>query len=177
MSTLVELWNFTYEKGYKVRKNKKDGLAEWQPLKKKYGELAKDTKFPVNDAIKELSDKYFKVGEDTTDLQDSKFEYNDNTLNNKIDTHHFFIQHFRIPYLEKHNLSVLKFLQIAYNAGQLKASFEDGDYDDIPDMKEFYHEHKLDQPDTFINEKHLNMQIGGRNYKYKYQKYKSMNVE
>lgn len=173
MSSLHDLWNKTYEKGYEVRKSGKNGLNEWQPLKKEYMEILKDTKFPVKGEIKENVEKYLIIGDDKQDLQDCKFKYNDSTLDNKIDYHHFFIQHFRIPYLEGYDLSVLKFLQIAYNAGQLKASFENGDYDNMPNIKKFYNDHKLDQPDTFVKKDSLNILIGGKkDYRHKYLKYK-----
>jgi len=179
--TLQELWNKTMDYGYEVRKSKKDGLESWQPLKKEYANYfikGYDEGIPVNESfIKSQIMKKIKyqIGLDEKEHTDVMVSIGKETVDN-LDKNHFFVQHFRIPVLEKNKLSVVKVLQIAYNAGQYKAEAEKKNYPTA--ILEFYDENKLNDIKTFIDSNIANMEImmkenvGGYYYE-KYKKYKT----
>jgi hypothetical protein len=126
-STLGELWDQMVKHGYDVKSKDKDGLAEWQPYKKLYGTYFLDNidGIDIDNHIRYLCGKYYKPG--GKDDEESVFEYDDLKLENVVDINHFFVQHCRIPKLMDYKVSVLKLLQIAYNAGQFKAERENKD--------------------------------------------------
>lgn len=159
--SLSDLWNEIKTKGYSVRKNNLNGLSEWQPLKDIFMKMKLDIgKIPVSNEYRELMYGYI-IGADIENHTDSKFAIIDNIdkilsavqLNNTIESHHFFIQHFRIPFLEDYQLSVVKLLQIAYNAGQFKAESEkNDDYMIYPrEFIQFYEMHNLGEIESFID--------------------------
>lgn len=152
--TLVDLWADTLLQGYNTRKNGLDGLKSWQPLKQKYEKMyviGYENGIPVNAYFSFMvKDKYI-IGSDKLDHKDSIFKIDKNYLANGIEPHHFYIQHFRIPNLESNKLSVLKLLQIAYNAGQFKAELEKNNSVYATEFVDFYKNNKLDQIDTYID--------------------------
>ena len=185
--TLQELWNKTMDYGYEVRKSKKDGLESWQPLKKEYANYfikGYDEGIPVNESFNKIMKKIkYQIGSDEKEHTDVMVSIGKETVDN-LDKNHFFVQHFRIPVLEKNKLpvleknklSVVKVLQIAYNAGQYKAEAEKKNYPTT--ILEFYDENKLNDIETFIDPKIANMEIMmkekmGGNYYEKYKKYKT----
>jgi len=167
MSTLREIWNNVKSIGYNVRISNKNGLNEWQPLKYKYSiyMLPEGKKMEVNNVIRQLARSRYIVDianianiADSNNVQvnsnvnskvNSKFVIDSITLDNTIDFHHFFIQHFRIPIMNDFKLSILKFAQIAYNAGQYEAAKQQNLYDTIVNM--FYIDHKLGDPETYVS--------------------------
>jgi hypothetical protein len=156
--TLSDLWIDTMAEGYLVRKNGLDGLESWQPLKKKYtGMYIDDYKdgIPVKKKYLSIAKNKYIIGSDKTDHKDSKFKIGDINLDNRIEAHHFYIQHFRIPNLEKNKLSVLKLLQIAYNAGQFKSERKNNPIYCNAFIK-FYDKNKLNQIETYIDEDLIN---------------------
>lgn len=182
---LKQIWSETINYGYKVNKNKQNGLESWQPLKSKFSKyiLENNTNIPLKQNfisfVNSLNYKY----NDTMDQNDVILTIGNSVLDNKIEKFHFIIQHFRIPMLEKFNLSIVKFAQLAYNIGQAKATLERGEYDD--NIKKFYQQYKLDNINTFFDEHILDQNIkinhnGGfknfnqeENYMNKYIKYKN----
>jgi hypothetical protein len=136
-------WKKVIDEGYQVRSNKLDGQASWQPLKNKYA--AMDLSYNIKrDEIMELLKSY---DGDQDDLRKITIDP-DLTLDNSIEVEHFFLQHFRIPYLAKGNhLPLVKMMQIAYNVGQFKASGES-----YPkDLIEFYNDHKMDDINFYLS--------------------------
>lgn len=147
MDIVLQLWILVLQKGYDVRKAKLDGYAEWQLLKAQFSTIP-SPQFPVNDIIIKIIENCYTVLDDDEDHAFAKFEFADISLNNKKVTDHFFIQHFRIPYMEKYQLNLVKLLQIAYNVGQFKAAAEMRSYDDS--VVNFYKWNNLDDIRTFI---------------------------
>jgi len=186
--TLKKLWKETLDYGYNVRRNNLDGLKSWQDVKSKYSNMYIDG-YEKGISMKEYfsfiaKDKYIP-GSDKEEHTKSKFKIGSDELDNTVESHHFYIQHFRIPELEKYKLSVLKLLQIAYNAGQFKAESEKNNLSYKKDFVEFYKTNKLDKIDTFIDKKYIDMipkmkvTGGSKNdiYYAKYMKYKGKYLE
>lgn len=178
--TLEDLWTDTLSEGYLVRKNGLDGLKSWQPLKQKYSKMyinKYEDGIPIKEYFSFIAKDKYIVGSDKVDHRDSTFKLGKNELTNEMESHHFYIQHFRIPYLESNKLSVLKLLQIAYNAGQFKAELEKNNSVYGVEFVDFYKNNKLDQISTYIdthiaNEIPIIKLTGGNNYHAKYIKYK-----
>ena len=119
--SLQDLWNSIVKKGYYIRFAGKDGLKSWQPIKTELSEF--DISFSFNKNIFNLANEMYFVHPDDNDHQNAKFIFNNIKLDNTIELHHFFIQHFRIPkMINAEKISLLKLMQIAYNAGQFLAS-------------------------------------------------------
>jgi hypothetical protein len=139
-------WKKVIDEGYRVRSSKLDGQASWQPLKNKYTSI--DLKYTIKrDEIIELLKSYEVTDSEEPDLLKITIDP-DIKLDNSIEVEHFFVQHFRIPFLAKNNeLPLVKLMQIAYNVGQFKASKES-----YPkDLIDFYYDHKLDDIDFYLS--------------------------
>jgi hypothetical protein len=146
--TLNELWNEVFKFGYNVRRTNKNGFQMWQPVKEKYSRDNK--KYTVtNGNIKKFATAFLKVDNSDEDNIKYSFEHCEFTLIDETECGHFFIQHFRIPLAEKYELTLVKILQIAYNAGQFKAEREKGIYSMT--ILNFYDDNKLGQIETFIS--------------------------
>lgn len=145
------LWVQTYNKGYDVRKNKKNGLDEWQPLKNKYALYNFATYkngIPLKKSFRILCEKIkYSHNENDIDHNYVTVNINDIILDN-IDRNHFFVQHFRIPIMGKFILPVVKILQIAYNAGQFKSDVENKQHDQT--VVNFYNKYELGNINTYI---------------------------
>jgi hypothetical protein len=175
---LIDLWNHVVEAGYNVRKSKCNGQNMWQPFKNLYSkyQVKDQAKIIVNNSIDDLIKQINYVkNEDDSDHLNVNITVKNLLFENKIEIHHFIIQHFRIPLMEKNELSLVKLLQIAYNVGQAQSELENKTYDEH--IIEFYNENKLNKLETFIDPNIANsdivtkQQIGG--YEYKYNKYKA----
>jgi hypothetical protein len=146
-SDISKLWQEMINYGYDVNKTGQNGLVMWQPMKTKYDNMMSLGKVD-NPVVQRIIYNNIVMGSDDIDLSDLKFVIDDVILDNKIENHHFFIQHFRIPMISKFNLTRLKLLQIAYNAGQFKARREKNYYDEK--IMTFYDNNKLDQIQTYL---------------------------
>lgn len=154
-STILDSWRDVFETGYTVRKNKYDGLNSWQPLKTKYS--TSDKTFQLSNKIVELVNDYFCVEQDIKEYTDCYVNVpNSDSIKNGQDFPHFFVQHFRIPFMTitpdittKQDIPLVKLMQIAYNAGQFRAASEEANTYNQQTMQ-FYNEHKLDELDTYI---------------------------
>lgn len=143
------LWNHVLNHGYTVRKNGLNGLEEWQPLKNLYStyEIGTTKNVPINEKIKGLVQKVNYACQDK-DHNDVTIEICDIKLTNSKETDHFIIQHLRIPTMLDFTLPLVKILQIAYNAGQVKAEIEKDTYHQK--IVKFYEENKLSDLTTFV---------------------------
>jgi hypothetical protein len=141
-----KLWQEIIDIGYETRKNNKNGLEIWQPLKKQYQNY--DIKFVINTSFinltKEINYSHKLLDDDHKNVT---IIINYTMLDNTIPDEHFLIQHFRIPIMENFNLQLFKLLQIAYNIGQSKALFEMKKYNQ--DIIDFYMKNKLDKLITY----------------------------
>lgn len=153
--TLREIWNNVKNIGYNVRINNLNGLEKWQQLKNTYNRcvLSDGKKMEVSDTIKQLISNHYVTNSEDTYQANSKFFIETVILINSIEIDHFFVQHFRIPVLSDFELSVLKFAQIAYNAGQYDAAREQNMYNDITNT--FYDVNKLGSPETYVDDEYL----------------------
>ena len=137
--------------GYNVRKAGLNGLTSWQPHKEKYLQFVLengDSKIPLR---QEFVDFVKKLNYQTTnkDHSDVILTLDDIVLDNKTETDHFIIQHFRIPMMENYNLSIVKLAQLAYNIGQAGAVFG---YEDAyaSSIEDFYSRNNLGDLMTYI---------------------------
>lgn len=147
---LTDLWNCVKKYGYNVRINKLDSLASWNAIKK---ELINSNAIGKWD--KKIVGVYahmkIKLG-----IKEEQCEINeaDEKLQKEIwEKHHFYLQHSRIPILNINEPKLYRLMQVAYNAGQLKALFDDEFYTE--NMKTFYKENKLSEISTYMNIKYL----------------------
>lgn len=107
-------------------------------------------KFDVKSDFSIFSETQKYVFTDITNHSDVNLIINNTHFDNTNESHHFIIQHFRIPKLEKYCLSFVKVLQIAYNIGQARAVFEKENIYGVAFQK-YYETHRLGQIDTYIN--------------------------
>lgn len=180
-STLGELWDQMVNHGYYVRIHDKNGLEEWQPYKKLYSNYYLEglDGIDIDNHVKYLCGEFYKPhGKED---EESIFEYGDLKLKNTIDYNHFFVQHCRIPKLMDYKVSVLKFLQIAYNAGQFSAErkLNKDSYDQK--ILDFYDQNSWNNIDTFAkNVSHSVPKVkqnGGYYEKYKAYKAKYLSLK
>jgi len=149
---VLDFWNLAYNTGIAVRASKGDGLALWKPLKSFFNNcyLQDYNKIPVKEDIKKLAMSIEFASSDDA-MEDAIIKIEHKEYKNEIDFYHFFIQHFRIPLVEKEKLSMTKLMQIAYNAGQFKSARDQGDYKDDEKMLDFYDKNDLSNITTFID--------------------------
>lgn len=123
--------------GKYVRENKLNGLDSWNSKKKQLlEELIVFDKWNIED----IEGKY-KFVHDELGMKGDDFD--EKTEN--WEKFHFFLQHFRIP--KNNKPDSLRLMQIAYNAGQLEACFEDKVFDGA---REFYLKNRLGCIETYI---------------------------
>lgn len=132
----------------------------------------------IDDNIKYISKSFYNPG--GKEDEDSTFNYDGITLHNKKEINHFFIQHFRIPKLMNYEVSVLKLLQIAYNAGQFKAERENKkSYS--KKILNFYDKYNLDKISAFAKNISrcvpIKSKLRGGDYERKYLKYKAKYIK
>lgn len=114
VSNIVKLFNAVYEYGKSIRQNNKkpDGLAKWNAIKILLERNKQEFKWTKSSKL--LGEQINKFGfiEDK-DKNDSNKE--------TWEKHHFCLQLRNIP---KKEASLMRFMQIAYNLGQLKYFLE-----------------------------------------------------
>ena len=137
--TLADLYNSVINYGYIVRKYNYDGLAMWNllknPLSKVFhgnnpGEWATSRK-QIEDEYKNIEKSGF-IGhlDETPDMDHNQWE-----------REHFLVQHVRILF-KSPQPTIVKYLQVGYNTGQLNAELEVN-----PDFYEKY----MDKVTAFTN--------------------------
>ncbi len=154
VKSLRALWNEVEQFGYKIRSSGDDGLRQWQPFKNKYINQYVNRYtdgIPINKKLFELFGAHYKVDKSDPDHLNSVFKIGTEILCNNVETSHFFVQHARIPYLASGKLSVLKLLQIAYNAGQYRAVLVHNRESYPEAFVEFYSVNKLNIIETYID--------------------------
>lgn len=148
--SLQEVWTSVEKIGYQTRISKSNGLEAWRQIK---------NDFSTNPIIGKTVSKILQtINEQCYHNQDSEhelvtFTFLNNhqqtiTLDNSIDSEHFFIQHFRIPIMLKYQLTYQKFAQIAYNAGQFRASRDMNCYSS--DICLFYDKYQLNKYEIYV---------------------------
>jgi hypothetical protein len=190
---IEEVFNMIIDYGCNVRKfilltKPKDniGLNAWRMIKETFGDfkfltLSGETlsKITVNKKLIELiesliKDKEYRFDEDDKDQEKVKLTINSIELDNQIEPHHFFIQHYRILVTSNFELSPMKLMQVAYNIGQLKAQNKIHKYDEK--LMDYYKENKLNNVNTFVDIDKIKLiknsnqeQLGGFRSKITYQ--------
>lgn len=155
---LLKKWNKIRKLGYKTRKNHRNGLAAWQQPKILYSQYY-FTNYPNGlplkrsfiDLVHDLNYWYSDI-----DHQDASIQLGNISIHNTIEVEHFIIQLFRIPKQCNYTLPLTKFLQIAYNIGQIEAviEFEKGTYHES--VVHFYNSNKLGYLETYFDQNVLN---------------------
>jgi hypothetical protein len=152
MNKLIDLYEKVKQYGKLTKTYKMDGLKQWRKIKPLI--QVSTVKAQWNNEVKDIYiDMRMKLK-----LEECIDEINedDDKLRHDIwEKHHFYLQHGRIPMLNFNNGRLVRLLQIAYNAGQLSAIFNDPFYTD--QMKEYYREMKLDKIDTYMPNESLKL--------------------
>lgn len=141
-----QYWRTGYGTGFNVRSQRRNGLEGYQALKLEHQSIP--GVIPMSQKFIELCNSInYKVDAADDDNLNATVEISGVVMNNNDgDIGHYFVQHFRIPRMTNFNLPVGKLVQIAYNAGQLKA-----DWDKYPvEIQNFIIDNKLDQLSSFI---------------------------
>lgn len=148
-NTLISIWNELISIGYNIRKNKLNGLTEWQPYKSTYqSKIIEDCKFlKIRREFTEFT-KSLNYSYSDEEHIDALLIVNNSSVDNKVEKDHFIIQHFRLPMLMNYNMNVVKIAQMAYNIGQAKFEMENENYSN--DIMDFYKMHKLDNFYTYF---------------------------
>lgn len=176
---LQTAWDIVKKYGKHVRILKLDGLKAWNKIKPIL--LSIDTTGQWKSRIYEI----YNHMKSTLGIVEKETDIDHNTW----EKHHFYLQHARIPNNNRKNPPFYRLLQIAYNAGQLEAIFDDPFY--TAKLKKYYYDNKLNKLETYMSNTVLNLfehsiddlfltqlnaiaNIGlvGGGYKAKYQKYK-----
>jgi hypothetical protein len=120
--TIDQLWDSFVKYGYEVRHGKKKGYDAWSVVKTPLASIDNDCKFSI---WNNKSVTYYDLLKNKLGLNgDTIVDANGNETNDVADhliwePHHFMLQHGRI--VKNNKPSLLRLLQIAYNAGQLRA--------------------------------------------------------
>ena len=141
MENRVEkLFSLVKEYGYYTRKNDLDGLAQWNRLKNIL------LKSKIEGEWDQKVKQYFVEMRSDLKIQECENEIpikNDLERKKMWEKHHFYLQHARIPTLNFKEPKLVRLLQIAYNAGQLQALWNDPFYTQL--YKTYYENNKLDR--------------------------------
>ena len=142
---MEKLWSDIMNYGLKVRSKRLNGLDMWVQLKGKLSEITYEGQWSMQfKDIKEYMMKEFGLVEDVSHI-----------LKDIWEKHHFYLQHANIP--SSNNCSFVRLMQIAYNAGQLKAIFDDPIF--TKDMKDYYDNMHLNEMTTYMDKDQL-LQMG-----------------
>lgn len=133
--------------GQNVRSTKKNGLESWQPYKQHY--QSQPGQFVMKPEYRKIFENYITYLHNAIDSEIAVLVAG-KKLTNGIETEHFFVQLFRIAYMENFTLSTVKLMQIAYNIGQLKAVLQNEDVYDRTTI-EFLESIKFDDISTYID--------------------------
>ena len=139
-----QMWKDFISYGYLVRSRNENGLEKWNELKKIYAWLDQCQYLPQkiimeqSEIKKIIQDETFDINHDNIHVLIKPINQ---ILDNRVDYQHFFIQHFRIPIMTNFQVHLIKFFQIAYNIGQMSASYSRY----TPEQLEFYHQHRLNE--------------------------------
>jgi len=141
MELLKLLWTEMIQYGYNVRSKGKDGLVAWTNIKV----FIPGLKITWTEHSKTIYESLLAFGVSPTD---ETYEASGMTKE-EWDRDHFLIQHGRII---KNNLdgTLVRLMQIAYNAGQFRAEREKNSYNPI--KLKYYDDNKLDELETYITE-------------------------
>lgn len=123
---LRKLFKLILKYGYRVRKNREDGLQAWSQVKPFFAQSTQQIP-PLSPAYQAAWTKvnYQAKSEDDVTITIAGYTFHNMKKDGGVNERdHFIIQLFRIPHLSNYSLSVLKLLQIAYNIGQLYADKE-----------------------------------------------------
>lgn len=155
MSTLGDIWNDIKKIGYEIRLNNKDDSIEWEQIRQKYTSyiLQSNEKLRINNNIKKIYEKHYLVGNDSKNHIDSKLEIDKIVLCNTKENDSYLIQCFKIPAINNFKISILQFVQIAYNIGQFEALRDKCNYDSSINI--FYSLNCLGDAKTFISEDYV----------------------
>jgi hypothetical protein len=145
---LVELlWNSIIEYGFNVRKSGIDGLAAWNKLK----DVIKEYKINC-EWLQIAIDRYTHMTE-SFGIKDNNKEDLPKDKHAEWEVTHFFFQHTRIPHHNDKDCNFVRFMQIAYNAGQLKAEDKSKYYK--KEWREFYEHENLSSHISYLSQEHI----------------------
>lgn len=157
--TLIEVFGIIANYGYNVRKNKENGLTKWQEIKNEISQwhLKDCPLIEIRDEFKNTL-RAFKYRYSSLDDQDAEIQIGQYVMHNSIEKYHFVIQHIRIPLMCNFKVQFVKLMQIAYNIGQAKATFEEpAAYP--KSLKVVYEQTKLSDLITYVHETYIEMQV------------------
>jgi len=136
---IYELWEISINYGYNTRINKKDGFENWNLFKKILPDCKLEWKDTTNTIYTDLIALDVNADDDEKKSGFSHAEW---------ERHHYLIQHGRIIHNNPSG-SLIRLLQIAYNAGQFKAELEKRIYP--AKQLQYYISHELNRVTTYIS--------------------------
>ena len=126
--------------GHHTRSNNLDGLDQWNKLKQIL------TKFSTINTEWEPTIKiHYLHMKNELGIKEEITETPDHSTWQK---HHFYLQHTRIPSLNPNDASIIRLMQIAFNAGQLQALWNDSFYTN--EIKKYYLDNKFGEMGTYM---------------------------
>lgn len=131
--------------GLDIRKNNKDGKLGWREIEEKY--LSSQHYIHLSENYKNILNS-INITYSDEQLRDLKLSFDDVIISNSLESEHFIIQIFRIPILYKNILPYVKFMQIAYNIGNLIGCMNENMYSQK--IVNFIKKNKLLDIETFI---------------------------
>lgn len=139
--TLIDLWEKTIKYGYQTNTERRPGLEAWNRIKNSVPQYS----LSWTENSKTIYENLRLMGVTGDDFDEK---------NESWEAHHFLIQHGRI--VKNNDGSLMRLLQIAFNAGQLQAVRERSQlYSE--EMLRFYDENRLNRVDMFVDLKSVNV--------------------
>ena len=134
---LQQLFDIIKTYGINTRKNSPiKGLENWNKIKSSLP-LFQTTWLPhVKEMYQHMKEVLGIIEDEKDALSHEQWEY-----------HHFFLQHVRIPTLNFDQASLMRLMQIAYNAGQYSACLDHYS----AELKKYYIDNKLDCLETYMS--------------------------
>lgn len=149
MEKIEDLFEKIIRWGYDTRSKKFDGLKRWNVMKDILSESK--VKGSWNPKVKE----FFVEMRSTLKIQECKDEFkgSNEDIQREWEKHHFYLQHARIPTLNFSEPTLVRLMQIAYNAGQLRAEWNNDFYN--KEKRDFYESNHLDNIHTYMDDESL----------------------
>lgn len=145
MSNVQKLWDIVFQFGYVVRYGKLDGLQCWNKIKPILSSVTPDCEW----SMENIRSIYFHMKTEFN-ISENKFDYENNNI---WESYHFYLQHSRIPYINKDDNKLVRLMQIAYNAGQYEYEKTQFDYGD--EMNKYYVDNNLASMATYMGNDNL----------------------
>ena len=153
---LQQVFDEVKKYGYNTRVYNPDkGLENWNTIKIILAESTELGKW--NSQVKDMYNfmkEDLGIFEQECDIPSPLFDLSSEKRHSIWEHHHFYLQHVRIPTLNFESPQLVRLIQIAYNAGQLDASWHNSEiYTDK--IKAYYVAENLNNMETYMDKENL----------------------